>query len=120
MILLTGAYAWLELLLEDAGVGRVTGDIRNVSPNCVLVNPPTIRSINSRNAELDFPVSVLSAPPVSEQSIIEMLARADQILALRPLVVVDGKPETYVVGQQELPAYTLTCRFTYAADSEGD
>lgn len=120
MILLTGAYAWLEGLLETAGAGRVTGDIRNVSPNCVLISPPTIRSINGRIAELDFPVSVLSAPPASEQSVVEMLGRADQILALTPLLVVDGKPETYVVGQQELPAYTLTCRFTYAADPEGD
>jgi len=116
MALLTAARDYLVTVLETAGVPRVTTDIRDVAPPCVLVDPPTIRSLNGDVAELDFPVCVMSAPPATANAVTSFLTRADLILTIEELLVISGTPQTYFVGQQELPTFTLTCRLTYQAD----
>lgn len=116
MPLLPNAYGEVFTMLENAGCSRVTGDVRNVAPPCILVDPPAVRSINSNLATLDVPISVIGTPPATQQCITEMLTRADPILAWPQWLIVDAKPTVQVIGQQELPAYTVTIRFDYSTD----
>lgn len=116
MPLLPNAYAEVFTMLENIGCTRVTGDVRNVAPPCILVDPPTVRSLNPNLATLDFPISVIGTPPATQQTITELLTRTDPILAATGWLIVDAKPTVQVIGQQELPAYTVTVRFDYSTD----
>ena len=117
-MLLPNAYDWVVTTLGDIGLDRVTADIRNVAPPCILVDPPTVTSLNLSTAQLDVPINVLGVPPATQQCITEILTRADSILMADAWLIVDAKPTTYTVGQQELPAYTVTVRFGYTNDPE--
>lgn len=91
--------------LATVGIRAVT-DPRNVTPPCVLVEPPIITAVQSANlVQLEIPVSVIAPPPGNRDAIIGMLALVDDIIGV--LNVTSGSPGTYVAGNTELPAYNL-------------
>lgn len=100
------AYEWLAAMLTDAGL-TVVRDPRNVRPPCVLVEPPSVESNQSRTmCELSFPISVLAPPPGNADTLAWLLRTVDEIIgAVGPTT---GSPGVITIGNAELPAYQLT------------
>lgn len=106
---LTDAYDYMVAALEAAGITTVVTDSRNVRPPCVLVEPPTITTNQSATfVELDFPITVMVPPPGNRDALLALLTTVDDVVgAVGPTT---GGPSVMQVGNQELPAYTLTTR----------
>jgi len=103
---LTEAWEWVVDQLESVGLRAVT-DPRNLTPPCVLVEPPTITAVQSQSlVELEFPISVVAPPPGNRDSVMWLLRATD--LAIEAVTVTGGAPGSYTVGATELPAYNLT------------
>jgi hypothetical protein len=100
------AYDWVVAALQAEGLTVIT-DPRNVRPPCVLVEPPSItQNQNKTLAQLDFPITVLAPPPGNKDALNWLLDTADEIVgAVGPTT---GSPTVYTIGNQDLPAYTLT------------
>lgn len=113
MSLLQDAYNYVADTLTGAGLNVVT-DPRNVMPPCVIVDPPVIRVTSGTIVTCDVRVTVVAPPPGNRDAMLKLLADADT--ALQAVEVVDGTPGTYTVGQNDLPAYSLTARVTLIRD----
>lgn len=100
-------YDYLVQQLSDDGIPAVS-DIRNVQPPCVIVDPPSLVAQSGSMVTLDFPTTVLVPPPGNRDQMVRLLAVADRIMETQ--TVTTGSPGSYSVGQQDLPAYTLTVR----------
>lgn len=109
MSLLNDAFDELAGLLEDAGL-PVIQDVRNLRPPSVLVDPPTITAISGDLVKLDFPVVVVAPPPGNLDAVRVMLGMADTIVQAVPCT--GGAPSLYSVGNQDLPAYSMTVSLT--------
>ena len=70
--------AWDELVetLTDAGL-TVVDDPRNLRPGTVMVDPPNIRGRSQSVVELDFPVTVVAAPPANRDAYRYLVDLAD-------------------------------------------
>lgn len=109
MTLITDAWAYVVAELDTAGVNPVA-DIRNVQPPCTIVDLPTLRIMSASLVQLDFPCTVLAPPPGNRDAAELLVTWADLILQALPSTT--GTPSAYTVGQQELPAYTITVQIT--------
>ena len=83
-------------------------DVRNARPMTVLVDPPTFTCFNSNIAEIEIDLKVLAAPPGNQDAVDYLITTADTIMASTTLAVTDGRPIAVTVGDQQIPAYSLT------------
>jgi len=108
--------AWDELVADlTAADLTVIDDPRNLRPGCIIVDPPTIRGRSGSVVELEFPVTVVGAPPANRDAYRYLLDLADVVVETVPTSV--GTPGTYQAGAQDLPSYQLTVTLTYRRDS---
>jgi len=104
---LSDAYDYVVAAIEAAGV-TVTTDPRNARPPMVIVEPPSVTANqNTLLAELTFPIIVAAPPPGNKDATAFLLDTVDDIIGalIGPTV---GAPTVYTIGNQDLPAYSLT------------
>lgn len=109
MSLLLDAMDHVTNELVNAGLNVVT-DPRNVTPPCVLIDPPAIRAIKGTIITADVRITVLAPPPGNRDAMLRLLTDADTVV--QAAEVIDGSPGTYTIGTTDLPAYSLTARIT--------
>lgn len=109
MTLLADGWTYVLAELATAGVNPVA-DPRNIQPPCTIVDLPTLRIMSGNLVQLDFPCTVIGPPPGNKDTADVLVAWADLILQALPSST--GTPSTYSVGQNELPAYTITVNLT--------
>jgi len=95
----------LESALTTAGVA-VVSDSRNARPLTAIIDPPTITRSSTNQTSLSFPVNVLMPPPGNLDALIALLDLMDAVMLATGAT--DASPTVYTVGNQELPAYTVT------------
>lgn len=108
----TGIFAEARTSLVDAlgalGLAVVT-DPRNARPKTVFVGAPTFDVITYNVGDITFDISILAAPPGNLDAEDYLITTADTIMN-SPISVTSGRPVTFSVGDQQIPAYTLTVR----------
>lgn len=109
MSLLLDAMDYVEGELVAAGLNVVT-DPRNVTPPCVLLDPPAVRAVGDAIVSCDVRVTVLTPPPGNRDAMLKLLEDADKVI--EAVNVIDGAPGSYTIGTVDLPAYSLTARVT--------
>lgn len=103
---LTDAWEWVVDQLESVGLRAIT-DTRNVTPPCVIVEPPVITAVQSGSlVQLEFGIAVVAPPPGNRDSVLWLLKATD--LVIEVVSIQSGAPGTYTVGATDLPAYNLT------------
>jgi hypothetical protein len=61
--------AWEELVESLVAAGlEVVDDPRNLRPGTCMVDPPNIRGRSQSVVELDFPVTIVAAPPANRDA----------------------------------------------------
>lgn len=107
----TGIFAESRTAIVNAltalGVAVVT-DPRNARPMTVMVNPPTFDSFTYNVGDIRFELLILAAPPGNQDAEDYLITTADTIMASTTLAVTDGRPIAVTVGDQQIPAYSLT------------
>lgn len=83
-------------------------DPRNARPMTVLVNPPTFDAFTYNVGDIRFELLILAAPPGNQDAEDYLITTADTIMASTTLAVTDGRPIAVTVGDQQIPAYSLT------------
>jgi hypothetical protein len=91
--------------LETAGI-VVVSDSRNARPLSVIIDPPQVTRSTTNQLSLSFPVNVLMPPPGNLDALIALLDTMD--IVIDATSATDATPTVYTVGNQELPAYTVT------------
>jgi hypothetical protein len=105
--LLNEVYDYLVQQLGDDGLPVVI-DVRNVQPPCILVDPPTFVAQSGSMVTVEFPVTAICPPPGNRDQMIRLLELADRVIETQ--TVTTGSAGSYSVGQQDLPAYSMTVR----------
>lgn len=107
----TGIFAESRTAIVDAltalGIVSVT-DPRNARPLTVLVNPPTFDSFTYNVGDIRFELLILAAPPGNQDAEDYLITTADTVMASTTLAVTGGRPVAVNVGDQQIPAYSLT------------
>jgi hypothetical protein len=107
----TGIFAESRTAIVNAltalGIASVT-DPRNARPMTVMVNPPTFDSFTYNVGDIRFELLILAAPPGNQDAEDYLITTADTIMASTTLAVTDGRPIAVTVGDQQIPAYSLT------------
>jgi ABC-type Zn uptake system ZnuABC Zn-binding protein ZnuA len=107
----TGIFAESRTAIVNAltalGIASVT-DPRNARPMTVMVNPPTFDSFTYNVGDIRFELLILAAPPGNQDAEDYLITTADTIMASTALAVTDGRPIAVTVGDQQIPAYSLT------------
>jgi hypothetical protein len=107
----TGIFAESRTAIVNAltalGVAVVT-DPRNARPMTVMVNPPTFDSFTYNVGDIRFELLILAAPPGNQDAEDYLITTADTIMGSTTLAVTDGRPIAVTVGDQQIPAYSLT------------
>lgn len=107
----TGIFAESRTAIVNAltalGIASVT-DPRNARPMTVMVNPPTFDSFTYNVGDIRFELLILAAPPGNQDAEDYLITTADAIMASTTLAVTDGRPIAVTVGDQQIPAYSLT------------
>ena len=107
----TGIFAESRTAIVNAltalGIATVT-DPRNARPMTVMVNPPTFDSFTYNVGDIRFELLILAAPPGNQDAEDYLITTADQIMASTTLAVTNGRPIAVTVGDQQIPAYSLT------------
>jgi hypothetical protein len=107
----TGIFAESRTAVVNAltalGIAVVT-DPRNARPLTVMVNPPTFDSFTYNVGDIRFELLILAAPPGNQDAEDYLITTADQIMASTTLAVTNGRPIAVTVGDQQIPAYSLT------------
>jgi len=93
--------------LTALGVVSVT-DPRNARPLTVLINPPTFDAFTYNVGDIRFELLILAAPPGNQDAEDYLITTADTIMASTTLAVTGGRPVSVTVGDQQIPAYSLT------------
>lgn len=93
--------------LTALGVVSVT-DPRNARPLTVLINPPTFDVFTYNVGDIRFELLILAAPPGNQDAEDYLITTADTIMASTTLAVTGGRPVSVTVGDQQIPAYSLT------------
>lgn len=98
--------------LTDAGL-VVIDDPRNARPNAVMIDPPAVTrpSFGQPNATLylEYTVTALAPPPGNLDALVALLDTVDTVLDT--VAVLSANPSVYTVGNQELPAYSITVNY---------
>lgn len=106
-VYISDAYDYVVASIQAAGVTVIT-DPRNFRPPCVLVEPPTVTANqNTLLCELTFPIIVAATPPGNADVNAYLLDTIDDIIGAL-VGPTTGGPTVYTVGNQDLPAYSLT------------
>ena len=109
----TGIFAESRTAIVNAltalGLAVVT-DPRNARPMTVFVGAPTFDVFTYNVGDITFELSILAAPPGNLDSEDYLITTADTIMASTTLAITAGRPVTFSVGDQQIPAYTMTCR----------
>lgn len=105
------AYDSVVTALTDAGIVTVT-DPRNARPMSVFVELPIGDVFNNNIIDPRITLRLLAAPPGNSDSSQYLMQLADTIHQLDTLAVVDFRPTTAVIGEQNIPAYDLTVRIS--------
>ena len=92
--------------LVNLGLAPVT-DPRNARPMSVLVNPPTFDSFTYNVGNITFELLILAAPPGNQDAEDYLITTADTIMD-SSIAVTGGRPVSVTVGDQRIPAYSLT------------
>ena len=92
--------------LVNLGLAPVT-DPRNARPMSVLVNPPTFDSFTYNVGDIRFELLILAAPPGNQDAEDYLITTADTIMD-SSIAVTSGRPVSVTVGDQQIPAYSLT------------
>ena len=92
--------------LVNLGLAAVT-DPRNARPMSVLVNPPTFDSFTYNVGNITFELLILAAPPGNQDAEDYLITTADTIMD-SSIAVTGGRPVSVTVGDQQIPAYSLT------------
>jgi hypothetical protein len=107
----TGIFAESRTAIVNAltalGIATVT-DPRNARPMTVMVNPPTFDSFTYNVGDIRFELLILAAPPGNQDAEDYLITTADTIMASTTLAVTNGRPIAVTVGDQQIPAYSLT------------
>jgi hypothetical protein len=107
----TGIFAESRTAIVNAltalGIASVT-DPRNARPMTVMINPPTFESFTYNVGDIRFELLILAAPPGNQDAEDYLITTADTIMASTTLAVTDGRPIAVTVGDQQIPAYSLT------------
>lgn len=102
----------LSAKLTTAGL-VVIDDPRNARPNSVMIDPPAVTtpSFGQPNATLflEFTVTALAPPPGNLDALKALLDTVDTVLDT--VAVLSANPSVYTVGNQELPAYSITVNY---------
>jgi hypothetical protein len=101
----------LGAILTAAGV-TWTADSRTVRPNVAVIDPPSVRVVNSNMYELTFGVYAVAHPPADINSLKTMYKTADDIIKAVPSTQNGATPTVYVSGGQELPAMQVQTTIT--------
>jgi len=88
---------------------RAVLDPREITPRCVFLQLPSFRAFNNNIVDGTIEVQIVAAPPGNIDAA-NYLLTAVNALHNSALPIVSGQPITLVVGQMELPAYSLTVR----------
>jgi hypothetical protein len=108
----TGIFAESRTAIVNAltalGLAVVT-DPRNARPT-VFVGAPTFDVFTYNVGDITFELSILAAPPGNLDAEDYLITTADTIMASTTLAITAGRPVTFSVGDQQIPAYTMTCR----------
>lgn len=91
-----------------AGLRAVT-DPRNLTPKSVLIELPTFQSVNVNVAAVTVRLVVVAAPPGNSDATDWIITACDTLMT-SGMAITDGGPLTLIVGDMELPAYTLTAQ----------
>ena len=114
MMAATGIFAdaitKLAASITALGLRAVT-DPRNLAPRCVFIELPRFTSFNSNVADITISVQVIAAPPGNTDATDYLITTVDTIMAAN-IAVVAGEPITLLIGEQQFPAYELTCRLS--------
>lgn len=107
----TGIFADARTAIVNAltalGLAAVT-DPRNARPMSVLVDPPTFDAFTYNVGDMRFNLLILAAPPGNQDAEDYLITTADTIMASTTLAVTNGRPTSVTVGDQTIPAYSLT------------
>jgi hypothetical protein len=109
--ILAAAYNSVTTALADAGLVVVT-DPRNARPMSVFVELPIGDAFNNNIVDVRISLRILAAPPGNQDAANYLLSTFDTIHQLDTLAVVDFRPSTAVIGEQNIPAYDLTVRLS--------
>ena len=109
--ILADAYQSVVTALTNAGLVVVT-DPRNARPMSVFVELPTGDGFNSNIVDVTMTLRLLAAPPGNSDSSDYLLTTFDSIQQLNTLAVVDFRPTTAIIGEQNIPAYDVTIRLS--------
>jgi len=109
--ILAAAYSSVTTALADAGLVVVT-DPRNARPMSVFVELPIGDVFNNNIVDVRISIRILAAPPGNQDAANYLLTTFDTIHQLDTLAVVDFRPSTAVIGEQNIPAYDLTVRLS--------
>jgi hypothetical protein len=107
------ADAWdiLTGLLEDAGL-TVYQNPGDVTPPCILLEPPSFSIPNKATVDCVFPATIVAPPPGDETAVRTLVDMADTIAALPEVLGTTGNPSVYEYGDRQMPAYTLNINLT--------
>ena len=107
----TGIFADARTAIVDAltalGIVSVI-DPRNARPMTVLIDPPTFDAFTYNVGDMRFNLLILAAPPGNQDAEDYLITTADTIMASTTLAVTNGRPTSVAVGDQNIPAYSLT------------
>lgn len=109
--ILAAAYSSVTTALADAGLVVVT-DPRNARPMSVFVELPIGNVFNTNIVDVRISLRILAAPPGNQDAADYLLSTFDTIHQLDTIAVVDFRPSTAVIGEQNIPAYDLTVRLS--------
>ena len=109
--ILAAAYSSVTTALADAGLVVVT-DPRNARPMSVFVELPIGDVFNNNIVDVRISIRIMAAPPGNQDEANYLLSTFDTIHQLDTLAVVDFRPSTAVIGEQNIPAYDLTVRLS--------
>lgn len=86
----------------------VVNDVRNISPPCCLICPPsfTSTSMNNKFVRIEFPLQLITLGPSNLDALRSLLNLAAKVFSAG-VACTGGRPITLEIGGSTLPAYEL-------------
>ncbi len=106
--ILAAAYENVCTRLANAGM-VVVRDPRNARPMSVFVELPTAPPFNSNIIDVTIVCRILAAGPGDSDAADYLLSQAD-VIHQNVEGIIDIRPSTAIIGEQQIPAYDLTVR----------
>lgn len=107
--------------LDDiaATLATITGlpivrDPRNIIPNCVLLQAPSLTPFNKHVIDVTYPATVIGSGPGNLDSLRILLNNVHKVVD-KNIGVISGRPVSIDVGGTVAPAYELEIRIKVAS-----